>query len=107
MAHTTADKLETALKLLRRLVKVVDTMHHEIHRIDERLTVMQSAMDELKDKVARLTTVTGSVKALIADLVAKINAAPTLEEVRKITAEVSANVDALSEAVPANTPAEQ
>lgn len=104
MVHT---EKETTIKLLRQLIKVVNQMHHEFHHFDERLKVMQTEWDNLKDKVTKLTTVTASVKTLIQELLTKINAAPSIEEVKKITAEVGANVDALSEAVPANTPAEE
>lgn len=94
------------LDLLRENDIQRDIMHHELHQILEKVTIMQAEWDNLKDKVSKLTTVTASVKALLLDLITKVNAAPSIEAVRAVTAEISANVDSLSEAVPVNTPAD-
>lgn len=100
------EMLREILQTVRRMEEQIGFMHHESHQILEKVTNMQAEWDNLKDKVSKLTTVTTSVKALLLDLITKVNAAPSIEAVRAVTAEISANVDSLSEAVPANTPAD-
>lgn len=87
---------------LKGVLKLVFMKLEEIFHMGEET---QAAIDEMRTEVERLPAVIDSVKTLIQSMADQITeAADDPEEVRSLATDLRAQVDALSEAVVANTP---
>lgn len=91
--------LAMVIQLLNRQGREIDLMHHELHQILEKITIMQTVWDDFKVELAELTTVTAGVKSVVDKLISIIETGPTLADVRAEAAKLKANREELAAAV--------